>query len=64
MSARVRVTVRRCPGYDGMDDWAVFRSDQAEPVMTGLSRWDALFHKGQLEVTLDPIRLPEREAEE
>ena len=41
---KVKVTTRKYMG-DDLYSWAVFRSDQAVPVVSGLSRSEASYHK-------------------
>jgi hypothetical protein len=49
MAARkVKVTTRKWGG-DDLYSWAVFRSDQRQPVITGLGRTEAAYHKRQVE---------------
>jgi len=42
---RVQVTIRKYEG-DDLYSWAVFRSDQIGPVVTGLSKREAQYHQG------------------
>ena len=46
--AKVKVTMKKWNG-DDLYSWAVFRSDQDEPVIAGLGRDEARYHKKQVE---------------
>jgi hypothetical protein len=48
MARKIKVTARKYGG-DDLYSWAVFRSDQARPVVTGLGRSEVAYYKRQVE---------------
>lgn len=50
---KIKVTARKYGGDDAYS-WAVFRSDQRLPVVTGLSRAEVPYHKRQVEAITQP----------
>ena len=46
-----KVTTRKWMGDDAYS-WAVFRSDRAVPVVSGLSRAEAVYHKRQVQAMI------------
>jgi len=49
---KVKVTTRKWNG-DDIYSWAVFRSDQLEPVYTGCSRAEARYYRGLVEERIE-----------
>jgi hypothetical protein len=55
---KVKVTARKFEGDDACS-WAIFRSDRAQPVITGLSRREVSYHKEQVEkMIVDAAKAP------